>query len=84
MIWSMVFTEKLNKLRDIERDLEKEIEERVASRHEYPIWPSHGGQLDAFEQEFYVPPRHTYYSSTILLIRFLRELRKVTERGLNS
>jgi hypothetical protein len=75
---------KMHALRDTQQDLENRVEDLYANRHEYPIWPLHNEGLDYFEQEYHGPVRHVYYSSAISLIRFLRELRKVTKHGHNS
>jgi hypothetical protein len=56
--------------------LEDRVREAVACRHEYPIWPVHGdGPVDAYEESFHGPMRHTHYRATIMMIQTLRALR---------
>lgn len=50
----------------------------VALRHDYPMWPKHGGNpYDIWEVETHRPVRHMYYQNTLTLLRVLRRLREM-------
>lgn len=69
----------VNKYAGVLDFLEDRIAERVACRHEYPMWPAHGeNPFDAFEEDFHGRSRHVYYDSTIDMIRVLRKLRNLS------
>jgi len=69
----------INKYSETLDFLEGRIAERVACRHEYPMWPAHGDNpSDLFEEDFHGRSRHVYYSSTIELIQVLRRLRNLS------
>lgn len=69
----------VNKYADVLDFLEGRIAERVACRHDYPMWPAHGeNPVDDWEEDFCGRPRHVYYKSTIDLIQVLRKLRNLS------
>jgi hypothetical protein len=69
----------VNKYANVLDFLEGRISERIACRHEYPMWPAHGDNpYDAFEEDFHGRSRHVYYDSTKDMIHVLRRLRNLS------
>lgn len=67
-----------NKFAHVLEHVEEHVADLVARRHDYPIWPFHEGPLDPFEEDYHGQVRHIYYSSAILMIRTLRQLRSIS------
>jgi hypothetical protein len=67
-----------NKFSAVLEDVERKVEELVANRHDYPIWPMHDGEMDAYEKSFHSGVRHSYYVPTITMIQVLRHLRNIS------
>lgn len=68
-----------NKFTDALQSVQGKLDELIACRHEYPIWPSHGGSpVDAFEEDYHKVIRHQYYQTTIYLLSIVRTLRELS------
>lgn len=65
----------VSKINDLIFMLEHRVDIMFRYRHDYPIWPSHNGEMDEFEISFHEPMRHTYYLTAKVLIQTLRELK---------
>lgn len=67
---------KISKYYQVLEHLEGRVAELYSCRHEYPLWPAHGGNpYDSYERDYYGQIRHVYYASTLELVRTLRKLR---------
>ena len=67
-----------NRFTEASKNLEGKLSELIACRHEYPIWPSHGGNpVDIYEIELHSRIRHQYYHTTLVVLRLTRALRKL-------
>jgi hypothetical protein len=68
-----------NRYADVMGFVQGRIEVMVMDRHNYPMWPAHGGNpTDSFEEDFHGRSRRVYYEATKDLIYVLRQLRKIT------
>jgi hypothetical protein len=68
-----------NKYADVLNFVQGRVEVMIMDRHNYPMWPAHGGNpIDAFEEEFHGRSRQVYYDATKDLIYVLRQLRNIS------
>lgn len=69
----------VNKYAQVLEHLEQRVGEFFDCRHEYPLWPIHGGNpSDRYEEEYHGRIRHSYYDITLELVRILRKLRNLS------
>jgi len=69
----------VNKYAQVLEELEDAVQDMFECRHEYPMWPAHGGNpFDEFEEQYHGHNRHVYYRSGLTLVRILRRLRNLS------
>lgn len=68
-----------SKFFEVRNNIEGKLEELIACRHEYPLWPSHGGNpFDEWEEDYHRVIRHNYYRATLYLLSVVRMLRELS------
>lgn len=68
-----------SKFYETKYNIEGKLEEMIACRHEFPIWPSHGGNpVDTWEEDYHGPIRYNYYRTTLYLLKVVRLLRQLS------
>jgi hypothetical protein len=69
---------RLNDVADAILRTTADLEVLLDRRHEYPMWPAHGGNpTDPYEKAYCEPLRHAYYRSIFAVVRILRVLKSL-------